>query len=297
MVKNLIVCLVLLVPFLSEAQSFYAIRRPRNLTVFGGTGTALYKGELVNPNQTGKVRYNLVVGSEYIFSRRISVKAELTWFRIAGSDKIANDDRVERNLSFTSNNQELSVQGVVHFLQEPKQFYKRSAFNAYAFAGIGLLHINPKAEYEGKKYPLQPLQTEGVKYSRYQTTIPYGIGIKIMIDPLHNLIIEGGYRSTFTDYLDDISSRRYTNPADLKGGPGGLSAILSDRRKERDPDYPLDYTRGVRGNPKQNDGYFLMNVKLQYYLPVAIGPDAEAKKFYRKKRKAYNPTKKPRYRH
>ncbi len=288
MVNKLLLLVVSVIPLLAEGQSFYAIRRPRNLTVYGGTGTALYKGELVNPKTLGKVRYNLVFGAEYHFSGRVSVRAEATWFRITGSDKDANDDRVERNLSFFSNNQELSVHGVVYFLKEPKQFYQRSAFNIYAFAGVGLLHMNPKAEYDGKKYALQPLQTEGVKYSRFQTVIPFGVGVKFMIDPLHNLIIEGGYRTTFTDYLDDVSSRRYTDPQLLDGGVGGLSATLSDRRKERDPAYPLNYTKGVRGNPKQNDGYFLMNVKLQYYLPVAIGRDAEANRFYKKKRKLFN---------
>jgi hypothetical protein len=287
--KHLVIGLLSFLPFLAEAQSFYAIRRPRNLTIYGGTGTALYKGELVNPQELGKIRYNLLVGSEYIFSQRFTVKGELVWFNIAGSDKNANDDRTERNLSFTSNNQELSVHATVHLLKEPKQFYKRSMFNLYAFAGIGLLHINPKAEYNGKKYPLQPLQTENVHYSRFQASIPYGFGVRIKINPLYNLIFEGGYRTTFTDYLDDISSRRYVDPATLKGGATGLSAKLADRRRELDLDYPIKPGLGVRGNPKENDGYFLFNVKIQYYLKYEIGPNREANKFYRKKRKNYNP--------
>ncbi len=300
MVKRLILCIISILPFLSEAQSFYAIRRPRNLLVHGGLGSALYKGELVNPKQLGKVRYNLVVGAEYIFSRRFTVRSELAWFRISGSDKNANDDRVTRNLSFFSNCQELNLTGTINLLQEPKQFYKRSAFNMYAFAGVGMLHFNPKAEYKGDKYPLQPLQTEGTTYNRYQVVIPYGIGAKFTIDPIHNLIIEGGYRTTFTDRLDDISIRRYPDPATLSSP---LAVALSDRRAERIIDGGLDepilnYNQGVRGNPKQKDGYFLMTVKFQYYLPVAIGPDAEAKKYYRKKRKGFsNPKRKPRYRH
>jgi hypothetical protein len=289
MIKNFFVGFLSLLPFLVEAQSFYAIRRPRNLTIYGGTGTALYKGELVNPQELGKIRYNLLFGSEYIFSRRFTVKGELIWFNIAGSDANADDDRVERNLSFTSNNQELSVHGTVHLLKEPKQFFKRSAFNLYAFAGVGLLHINPKAEFNGKKVPLQPLQTENVHYSRFQFSIPYGFGVKFKINPLYNLIIEGGYRTTFTDYLDDISSREYVDPALLKGGVGGLSHQLADRRRERDPDYPVGPGVGVRGNPEQNDGYFLMNVKIQYYLAYEIGPNRESNKFYRKKRKNFNP--------
>ena len=290
MYRKIVLSIVIILPFLADAQSFYAIRRPRNLAISGGSGTALYKGELVNPKELGKIRYNFVVGAEYLLTSRFTVKADLTWFNIAGSDVDADDDRVERNLSFTSNNQELNVSGVVYFLKEPKEFYQRSAFNVYAFAGVGLLHMNPKAEYQGKKYALQPLQTEGEKYSRYQFAIPYGFGVRISVSPLHNIILEGGYRTTFTDYLDDISKKRYVDPATLEGGASGLSATLSDRRKERDPDYPLDYTRGVRGNPENNDGYFLFNIKYQYYLPLQIGGTSGSRSFYRKKRnKVFNP--------
>lgn len=283
MFKKLVFILLSLLPFFVEGQSFYAMRRPRNFTVHGGTGIASYKGELVNPQQLGKVRYNIVVGAEYLFSRRFSVKSELTWFRLSGTDKTANDDRTLRNLSFFSNNQELSLAGVVHLLREDKLFSQRIAFNMYAFGGVGFLHFNPKAEYEGKNYALQPLETEGNSYSRLQLSIPYGIGFKFQITPVYNIVLEGGYRTTFTDRLDDISIRRYPDPATLQSD---LSRALSKRGKAI-----------VRGNPKENDGYFLMNVKLQYYLPKQVGPNRESNKFYKKKRKGkQNKVRLPRFR-
>jgi len=285
MLKRSIVCLVGILPFLCEAQSFYAIRRPRNITVLGGSGIASYKGELVNPKDFGRVRYNIVAGAEYLMTNRISIKAELTWFSITGSDKDANDDRRERNLSFMSNNQELSAEGVFYFLQDAKEYFKRRPVNFYAFAGVGLLHMNPKAEFEGKKYALQPLQTEGIAYSRFQLSVPYGVGVRLSIGPLQNIMIEGGYRTTFTDHLDDISIRRYPDASTLIGGADGIAAKLSDRRRERDPEYPIQPGLGVRGNAQQNDGYFLMNIKYQYYLPYDIGPNSEARKFYRQKRR------------
>ena len=287
MLKGFLFSLLTIIPFLADAQSFYAIRRPRNLTVSGGSGIASYKGELVNPKQLGKVRYNIAAGAEYLISSRFMVKADLTWFNIAGSDASANDDRVERNLSFTSNNQEFSISGAVYLLKDPKEFYRRSSFNIYAFAGAGVFHMNPKAEYQGKKYALQPLQTEAVKYSRFQFSIPYGFGVRLAVDPLHNIILEGGYRTTFTDYFDDISSRRYVDPATLSSD---LSRTLADRRRERDPDYPVGPNVGVRGNPKENDGYFIFNIKYQYYLPYYLGDNTNSSRFYRKKRKAaFNP--------
>lgn len=286
MAKKLLIGVLAIIPFLSEAQSFYAIKRPRNLAVHGGSGVANYLGEMVNPKSVGKVNYNLVVGAEYFVTQRLTVRAEAVWFRISGSDVNADDDRVERNLSFFSNCQELSVGGAFYFLPESKSYYQRRSFNIYAFTGAGFVHFNPKADYLGNKYALKPLMTENVDYSRFSLTVPYGLGVRMRATPLLNVLVEGGYRITLTDYLDDVSSRRYVDPTLLSSD---LSRALADRRLERDPDYPALYTVGVRGNPKFNDGYFLMNIKIQYYLPSAIGANAKMNSIYRKKRKAYNP--------
>lgn len=292
MAKKLLIVLLAIIPFLSEAQSFYAIKRPRNLAVHAGSGVANYLGEMVNPKSIGKVSYNLVVGGEYFITPRLTVRAEAVWFRISGSDVNANDDRVERNLSFFSNCQELSAGGTFYFLPESKSYYQRLSLNFYGFAGFGLVHFNPKAEYQGNKYALQPLMTENVDYSRFSLTVPYGLGMRIRATPLLNVLVEGGYRTTLTDYMDDVSSREYVDPALLKGGINGLSHRLADRRRERDPDYPTAIGVGVRGNPKNNDGYFLMNIKVQYYLPKEIGSANKFRRAYNQKRKAFNPKRK-----
>lgn len=280
----LFLCLgLILLTELVTAQSFYAIRRERSLIATVGSGTANYFGEMVNPGELGKTRYNIIVGLEYYFTNRMSVRGELTYFRIAGDDAQADDDRVERNLSFFSNNFELSTVGTISLFPNGQRFYQRPKFNVYGFAGIGILLINPKAERQnGEVAALQPLETEGVKYSKFQPVIPYGLGIKYMFNPFFNVIVEGGYRLTFTDYLDDLSVERYPDPASLKSD---LSREMSDRRRERDPDYPVQPGLGVRGNPGNNDGYFLMNIKIQYYLPYQT--KGTQRKLYNRKRKAY----------
>lgn len=266
---------------LADAQSFYAARRNRNLLVGLGSGTANYYGEMVNPGEFGILKPNIAVSAEYYFTNRFSTRAELTWFQLSGDDSKANDDRKKRNLSFTSGNVELAVMGVINLSPIGTRFYQRSQLNFHAFAGFGVLHFNPKAEYEGKKYALQPLQTEGVKYSRLQPVIPVGLGARIKIDPFFNILIEGGYRFTFTDYLDDVSSRRYKDPATLSSD---LSRTLADRRGEIGEDVPFD--KGVRGNPSKNDGYFIANITLQYYLPSEIFQSSQ-RKLYNSKRKSY----------
>lgn len=271
---------------MAEAQSFYAIRRPRNLTFYGGTGTANYLGDLVNPGTVGKVRYNLVVGANYLMHPRFTLRSELTWFRIAGSDKNADDDRVTRNLSFFSNNQELNVNGTFNIIPEPKKFYSRSVIIPFVTVGAALLHFNPKAEYNGKNYALQPLETEGKKYSRFTWAIPVGGGIKLRIDPIHNIVLEAGFRFTNNDHLDDISKKRYPDPTSLSSD---LARALSDRRQEVLPEgeNPLPFDKGVRGNPKNPDHYMIFNIKYEYYFPKTIFGDGGLNRQYRKKRKAF----------
>jgi len=208
----------------------------------------------------------------------------LTYFQLRGNDSDADDDRWERNLSFKSGNVELSVLGAVNLSPMGVRFYQRSALNFHVFAGIGVLYFNPKADHPvtGKTYALQPLQTEGKKYSRIQPVIPIGVGARIKLDPFFNILVEAGYRITFTDYLDDVSIRRYPAQSSLKNE---LSRTFSDRRPEvgTQPDNPTQV--GVRGNPKEKDGYLILNVTLQYYLPKMIFENYN--KLYNIKRKGY----------
>jgi hypothetical protein len=295
------------IPLFCDAQSFYAIRRNRNLMVSAGSGIAYYQGDLVDPGEFGFIKPNIAIGAEYFFRPRFSARANLTWFMTKGDDRRANDDRQERNLHFRSSNWEFSTTVAVNLLPTGVRFYQRARVNLHLFGGLGLLYFNPKAEYNGDWYALQPLETENKKYSRFQPVIPFGFGARIKLDPFWNIIIEGGYRKTFTDYLDDVSSKRYVHKDLLKSD---LSRILSDRRYdyyqaeleagriEKIPEFAkpgneqLATEKGKRGNPDNDDGYFIFNVTVQYYLPKEIFRDSQRKLYNRKRRAIYR---KPRY--
>ncbi len=270
------------IPVTGYCQSFYALRRDRNFLVSLGSGTANYYGEMVNPGEFGTLKPNVAAGAEYYMTDRISIRGELTWFQLSGNDADADDDRVERNLSFRSNNIELSLMGAINLSPMGLRFYQRSKLNFHAFAGIGALYFNPKAKYQGEWHALQPLQTENKKYSRFQPVIPLGFGARIKLDPFFNILVEAGYRITFTDYLDDASSTRYVDGALLKND---LARALADRRVEIDtqPSRPTEV--GKRGNPAHNDGYFITNITLQYYIPKIMFSGYN--KLYNAKRKAY----------
>ena len=284
MKRSTIIVLIALLgtPLASFSQSFFALRRDRNFLVSLGSGTANYYGEMVNPGEFGKLRANVAAGAEMYLTNRISVRADLTWFQISGNDADADDDRQERNLSFRANCLELSALGAINLTPMGLRFYQRSQLNFHVFTGLGALWFNPKAKYEGEWHALRPLMTENKKYSRLQPVIPLGIGARIKVDPFFNILVEAGYRFTFTDYLDDASSTRYVDESLLKND---LARALADRRQgENKPSRPTEV--GKRGNPGENDGYFITNITLQYYLPNLVFGDMY-NKLYNAKRKAY----------
>jgi hypothetical protein len=258
MIKSLsLVLLICLSATVGQAQSFYAARRERSIILTGGLGTSTYFGDLTNPKKLVSAEPSINVGMQYYISKRIAVRTELNWFSISGDDADADvEGRRKRNLSFSSSNLELSAVGIINLYANGNRFYRRPTFNVYAFGGVALLYINPKTKYQGESVALQPLKTEGVDYSLIQPVIPYGIGVRLKVTPLINVSFEGGWRKTFTDYLDDVST---VYPATIP--------FLSDRGQE--VGFPAN-PGGIRGNPKDEDAYMLLNVKLEYYLPWQV---------------------------
>ncbi|MCA4896877.1 MAG: outer membrane beta-barrel protein [Cytophagales bacterium] len=272
------VILLLTISSLTEAQSFYSARRERSLIFSGGLGTSTYYGDLANSNAYVKANPNVNAALQYFLSNRIGARVELNWFTLAGDDKDANGGgRVERNLSFQSSNFELSAVGMINLFTHGDRFYRRPEINIYGFAGIGLLYFNPKATDQlGNSVSLQPLKTEGVSYSLVAPVVPVGLGIRFKVSPLFNLSIEAGFRKTFTDYLDDVST---TYPGSGSFNGDAQAIYFSDRRV----DPGVNGTAGgIRGNSNNLDSYMLLNAKVEYYLPWAFG--GEDRKKYSKKR-------------
>ncbi|TRX48411.1 hypothetical protein FNH22_29285 [Fulvivirga sp. M361] len=275
-------------------QSFYNFKKGRDIIASFGTGTTSYFGDLNEPGDIIDTKLNFNAGLQYYFTNRVAVRAEGAWFRLSGDDTEAkNEGRLARNLSFKSDNVEINVVGIVQAFPNGTRFYQRPNVNFYGYGGIGILFFNPKGEVPqtdwngnaladaGKFVSLQPLQTEGEAYSRWTFVIPLGAGIKVKAGPFFNVGIEGGYRFTFTDYLDDVSTR-YIDHNSLDADP--LRQALADKR------YLVGLTPSeagkVRGDDSNNDGYFIFNIKLEYYLPANIF--STSKSTYNKRRRKYN---------
>jgi hypothetical protein len=284
----LITSLIAVTSFSSFGQSFYNARRERSLIFVGGMGLSTYFGELKTGNSFD-TKPTINIGLQHYLSDHVNVRLDATWFQLAGNDADADPTGVlgrrDRNLSFQSNNFEISGTLAFSLFSTGGRYYRRPTLNFYGFTGLGLCYFNPTTEFKGTRISLPSVQTEGVSYSTFTPVIPMGLGLRIKASRDINIAFEGGFRMTFTDYLDDVSSRTY--PTSF--APNTDQAALSFRGGELNP--PSVLTEGkVRGNPKTNDAYFLLNVKLEYYLPTdfIFGNNSGHRKAQAYKRKKSN---------
>lgn len=251
---------------LYKGQSNYGIMR-----VTAGTGTSTYYGDLCESGDCLRARPQFNVGFNYRFTGRIAVRGEFAYNRLYSSDVGGKNAR--RNLSFRSGNPELHVAGVFDIFQYTKFYNQRQLVRPYVFAGIGLTYISPHAELNGKWYSLAPLQTEGIGYRRLIPVIPYGGGVTFRVNPYLDFSVEVGYRFTFSDYIDDVSTTFVRNSS-----LSTIGAALADRSAEVGVK-PWNTTDGKtwaeghkRGNPNNNDGYVNVGFKLEYTLNPVIRP-------------------------
>lgn len=205
----------------------------------------------------------------YKFHQKFALKAQLDYLRIAGNDALSsNIPRHTRNLNFWNDIFELTVtpQVTIYENNDLGSSYRfRLGFKAYAFAGVGVFHHNPKTIYKDDVYKLAPFKTEGVKYSLWQMNVPVGTGFYFTMKKKHRIGFEYMWRICFTDYLDDVSGK-------YVGGLTGTAAALANRTGELPASAaPADvfaYFKpgNKRGDASHKDTY--MSVMLNYSYVV-----------------------------
>ncbi len=238
-------------------------------------GLSNYVGDL-SENKMNAATFKPLIG---IFARRnftkyLSVKASLTKAEVTGSDVYAKQQEIRnRNLSFRSDVVELAVTGEINF--SPYNIRAKETGVPYFFAGIALAHFNPQAQMRGAWYDLQPLRTEGKKYSRNTMAIPFGLGMKFNISYKLNFGFEFGARKTFTDYLDDVSTQYLDVVALRQTAP--MVAALSYRTPELTGSFNENPVGTYRGNPANKDWYFFGAVTVSVNLTDKYGLDFDEK--------------------
>lgn len=192
------------------------------------------------------------------------------WLGATDRNSIAKP-RENRNLSFRSPVTEASFTMAYSLFGIGRGYRFRPKFNPYVFAGVGIFKFNPQAKLNNQWYDLQPLGTEGQylsgnspsgkpypkPYALTQVCMPVGGGVQIMLNKNWDLFAELGWRKTFTDYLDDVSSRYPDLNALAASNP--IAATLSNRG------YP-SVARYKRGDNKQYDWYVYSNVTASYII-------------------------------
>ncbi|MEJ7778340.1 MAG: DUF6089 family protein [Daejeonella sp.] len=224
-------------------------------------GASGYMGDInpVKPYSFTDIAYGAQVKRN--FNGYWAAKLGFLQGKIRGDDaKSSNAYQNDRNLNFRSAISELSLQvelNLFNYLPGDLPGFGSRRLSPFIFAGVGAVGFNPVTDYNGSEVELQPVQTEAVEYKKYAVSVPYGAGIKYNIKGNWNLIADIGYRTAFTDYLDDISGRypdfTVTPPAST------LSPILSDRSITQSG------TAGTqRGDFRKKDTYMFSTVSITY---------------------------------
>lgn len=201
----------------------------------------------------------------YNFNRHWSVRAQVNFGRVRNADSLSSyENRLDRNLSFQSKILEGSIMMEFNFLEYENG--KRNSHTPFIMGGFGAFRFDPETEYQGQMYALRELGTEGQNtsennngfYANGSTFFIFGLGYKWSVAKFMAIGIESTFRSTNTDYLDDVSGL-YADPVVIEEARGSVAAALSDRSLSNS-----DKREHYRGNPQTNDWYVFTGVTLQF---------------------------------
>ena len=239
-----------------------------------------YIGDLNDQSMLGTV--NLALGGFYRlnFDERWSLRVDIDYGHVEGGNP---DYIARRNLSFRSYIFEGSLRMEFNFfpfsMREDHFFW-----TPYVFGGLGFFAFNPKAYFtdplsgESGWYELQPLGTEGqgslfmperTPYTLKQMSMPFGIGVKYHPTKSLTLSAEYGFRKTWTDYIDDVSTT-YVDHDLLTYYSGEICAGLADRSGEVEPGF-VNAAGMKRGDDSLDDWFAYFNVSMSVSFDVLFG--------------------------
>lgn len=227
----------------------------------------------------GKINVAGGIVARYNFDSRWSLALEGVCGHIESADYIAR-----RNLSFRSVVAEIGARAEFNFFPYGAHRATLKRSTPYIFVGIGCFKFNPQALYTDPTgeatqwYDLQPLGTEGQgsavypnrqKYKLVEVCMPFGVGYRWRVADNMHITAEYGWRKTWTDYLDDVSTT-YVG-ADLLNSQGtSMAATLADRSNE----VVTGYVNGVgikRGDDSLDDWYTYFCLTITFSAEMLFG--------------------------
>lgn len=234
-----------------------------------------YLGDLNEQSVFGEVNAAGSFGLRMWLDNRLALRGTVSY----GSVSAMHDCLESRNLSFRSSLFEASL--VVEFTFRPYgPGATESPWTPYIFGGLGFFHFNPMTSYTESDgtvnwVELQPLCTEGQgteayperrPYTLTQLAMPFGLGVRWRVNKHFSFAVEYGFRKTWTDYIDDVSTT-YVGEEVLSTQPanGTLATLLADRSST--PNAP-----GIkRGDDSLDDWYSYFNLAIGINLETLFG--------------------------
>ncbi len=263
-VKNssltLMLTLILLffIPGTGWSQHFFA-------SLFAGGSN--YSGDLQEKRFTLSQAHPAAgLGLLYEFGPHVLVQGEFAFGRISADDKLGKN--AKRNLNFYSHLYEFSLKGE-YMILDP-YYWKVSP---YVFAGVAVFDFAPYTDdAAGNPILLPEKSTEGQgfiegrsEYKLRQLSIPFGGGFQWSISDNSRLGIFVGFRKTFTDYIDDVSTT-YVDQTQLALAKGQVAANIAYRGDELPNGLPYPPAGTQRGNPKSLDWYYFTGLSYRVRL-------------------------------
>jgi hypothetical protein len=283
--------------------------------VYGGVGASNFLGELGGLNRIGthyspvdleftETRTAFQLGYRYKLAKWFNLSTQFNYLIVRGDDKLTKEQfRNNRNMNFKSNIFELG--GRLEFVYMANRVghrygikrtlsrrMKNRSWDFTAFVGVGGFYFNPKSrDLQGNWIKLRPLHTEGQglpggpkQYSNYALCIPMGIAYRIYFNRKVCVGIEGCFRKTFTDYIDDVSGVYYDKAA-IQKAYGSQAAYFADPSlghiaHQTDPADPQHNIPGqMRGDSKHMDSYMSLQLTVGYLIKQKRGKTRLRSKF------------------
>lgn len=244
------------------------------------------------------------IAYRYKFAKNFNVHGSFNYLLVSGNDKLTTEPfRNNRNLNFKSNIFEAAVRAELSlFLFNNKTSHRYSIKNTMsrrhkglkweyiAFIGIGGFYFNPKGQHPmtGQWVKLHPLHTEGQglpggpkQYKRVSISIPMGVAVRVILNKEWSVGAEINYRKTFTDYIDDVSTRYYPDRKLQADTYGPNSVIMADPSKGIIPTATMpnaDGTGAQRGD-NEKDSFIGVQVTVGRFIKPKRGKSKLRSKF------------------
>lgn len=275
---------------LAYSQSFYRYRFEEPWSFSASAGVTQYFGELYSfwkYNEGIQPDWNANIAAHYIFGTNLKARMDFSYIKMSGSDPPSDPRayRTPRNLSFRAKNWEATAMVEYYLFPVKVPNIHRSLMNPYIFAGVGMSTNNPETLLDDEWIDLRPLQLENNPYNRYIITFPMGLGLKYKANVYMDFFLEGNYRFTLTDYMDDISAYNISEfyldlVDDYVSGDNPNRLRLAVRNPDFIDDNGLpDVDKILRNNGRirrgsglthRYDGYMTINLGVEIYLSPDI---------------------------